>query len=216
MATNRYANGKIYRLVNSVDNEEYVGSTCGKLSKRKSEHKGLAKIQTTRRVYQHLNEVGWESVEIVLIEEYPCQNKMELERRERYWIEEMKPSLNKNVPTRTAKEFQTKYYIDNADKICEAKAKYYAENQDKMRERRAKYYAENSDKERERIAKWQTENAEKVREHQAKWYDENAEKVRERARERQAKCRAENPEKMREINARYRAKKKAEREASTS
>lgn len=40
---NRYKNGKIYRLVNSVDDEFYVGSTCLPLAKRKSTHKSEAK-----------------------------------------------------------------------------------------------------------------------------------------------------------------------------
>ena len=183
----RYANGKIYRLVNSVDNDEYVGSTCTSLAKRKSIHKKDARTQTTRRVYQHLNEVGWDNVDIVLIEEYPCENKMELEIKERYWIETLKPSLNKRVPTRSNQE-------------------YRQENADTIHEQRAKYRAENADKERERVAKWQVENADKVREKQAKWRAENADKERER----HAKYRAENCDKVREGRAKYR---EANREA---
>ena len=81
MATNRYANGKIYRLVNSVDNEEYVGSTCTPLAKSLYSHKIKAKQEVNRRVYSHLNKEGFDNVNIVLIEEYPCENKMELERK---------------------------------------------------------------------------------------------------------------------------------------
>jgi hypothetical protein len=51
------------------------------------------------------NEIGWENVSIVLIEAYPCDNKMEMERRERYWIELLKPSLNTVIPTRTREEY---------------------------------------------------------------------------------------------------------------
>jgi len=192
MATNRYSNAKIYRLVNSVDSEEYVGSTCGKLSKRKSDHKTDAKRKPSRRVYQHLNEVGWDNVDIVLVEEYPCENKNQLERRERHWIETLKPSLNMYVPTRTLQE----YNADNASKFSEIKAKYYADNAENIRERVAKYYAENATKVREYQKKYNTENADKVRERQAKYREANREVIQARDRERYAK-------------------KKAEREAST-
>lgn len=161
MEDNRYANGKIYRLVNNVDSEEYVGSTCGKLSKRLYGHKSGAKKTPLMRVYSHLNEVGWDNVKIVLVEEYKCENKMELERRERYWIESLKPSLNMNVPTRSVKE----WCVDNADKMRKNLAKYRAENPDKVRESSAKYRAENPDKRRETCAKYRENNREKLLEY---------------------------------------------------
>lgn len=100
MNMNRYANGKIYRLVNNVDDQFYVGSTCMPLAKRKSDHKSRAKQRPDSHVYKHLNTVGWDNVKIILIEEYKCENKMELEKRERYWIEELEAPLNTNIPTR--------------------------------------------------------------------------------------------------------------------
>jgi hypothetical protein len=35
-----YENGKIYKLVNEVDDEIYIGSTTVRLCNRKSKHKG--------------------------------------------------------------------------------------------------------------------------------------------------------------------------------
>lgn len=97
MAKSRYQNGMIYRLVNDVDDEEYIGSTCMPLSKRKAVHKSSAKTMTTP-VYVHLNSIGWSSVKIILLEKYPCSEKCYLLMRERYWIEERKPSLNRLTP----------------------------------------------------------------------------------------------------------------------
>tara|TARA_R110000823_G_scaffold36288_1_gene99188 strand:+ start:373 stop:846 length:474 start_codon:yes stop_codon:yes gene_type:complete len=94
-----YGNGKIYKLVNNVDDKIYVGSTCSTLSKRKGNHKSSAKHKDYT-VYRHLNEVGWENVNIVLIEECECKNKDELHKRERYFIDELKPDLNINLPNR--------------------------------------------------------------------------------------------------------------------
>ena len=91
---NRYNNGKIYKLVNSVDSEIYIGSTCMPLAKRKSGHKGFSKRNPNRRVYQHLNQVGWRNVRIILIEEVQAQNKDQLLSREQHYIDLLQPSLN--------------------------------------------------------------------------------------------------------------------------
>lgn len=198
----RYKNGKIYRLVNNVDEEFYVGSTCGRLAKRKSDHKTKARKDTARRVYEHLNKVGWGNVDIVLVEEYACENKNQLERRERHWIETLKPSLNRAVPTRTNKEWKTenadkvresgaKYRAENADKELERHTKYRAENAEKVRESRAKYWEANRENERERNAKYRAENAEKERERCAKYREANRDAINARAREQRAQKKAE-------------------------
>lgn len=184
---NRYAKGKIYRLVNSVDGEEYVGSTCDTLPKRKCKHKDNAKKKPTRRIYEHLNAIGWDNVDIVLIEEYPCNNKMELERRERHFIEVLKPTLNKSIPTRTMKE----YYTDNVDKIRE----YCQQNKDKIKERQRKYYQQNKDKINEKHREYRQQNKDKIKESTREYEQQNKDKIKERKRE-------------------YRLRKKAEREAS--
>jgi len=104
-----YKLGKIYKLVNNVDNEIYVGSTCSSLAKRKAEHKIRSKRKcTNRKVYKHCNEVGWENVGIVLIEKYPCDDKSELFKRERFYYDLLNPSLNMNSPKRS-KQDKKKY-----------------------------------------------------------------------------------------------------------
>lgn len=102
---NKYQTGKIYKLVNTVDDDIYIGSTHHPLTVRLSLHKSHRKIKNSK-VYQHLNEIGIENVRIELIEDYPCTSKKELEDRERYWIENMKPALNKNIPSRTKEEMR--------------------------------------------------------------------------------------------------------------
>lgn len=140
MADNRYKNGKIYRLVNDVDDEFYVGSTCLSLPKRLYYHK-----QDARRgilpAYQHFNNVGWENVKIILIEEYACDNKMELERQERKWIEELKPTLNKVVPTRTRQEYRN----DNREVLREKKKQYYESNKETINQKNRLYHERNKD-----------------------------------------------------------------------
>lgn len=137
---NRYANGKIYRLVNSVDDEIYVGSTCTTLAKRLGQHKDKMKETPHRRIYTHIANIGgWQHFKMVLIELYPCKSKMELESRERHWIEQLKPSLNKAIPTRPRKE----WVEENKDKMVEYKKVYAQVNANKIKEYKKNYYENN-------------------------------------------------------------------------
>ena len=52
-----YDNGKIYKLVNNVDDKIYVGSTCNLLRVRKNQHKIKSKGKPDRRIYNHLNQL---------------------------------------------------------------------------------------------------------------------------------------------------------------
>lgn len=139
MATDsRYANGKVYKLVNDVDEEIYVGSTCLPLRKRMYFHKNDAKKKTDRRVCQHLDKVGFENVHIILIENFACNSKEELLARERHWIETLKPSLNKVVPLRTDAEYREAH----KDKIHKQQREYHEANKDAINARRREYHRE--------------------------------------------------------------------------
>jgi hypothetical protein len=204
-------NGKIYRLINTIDNDEYIGSTCNRLSHRLSVHKCHAKTKREIKVYKHLNEVGWDNVRIILIQEYPCQSKMELERQEAHWIRELKPSLNCKIPRRSKSELyldkkeeildkQKIYYEQNKDDIAQKSKVYREENKEVIRERKAKYREENKEVIRERKAKYCADNAEKVRCAKAKYYNENKEYFSKK----NETYRATNAENIREYQQQYR------------
>jgi hypothetical protein len=84
---NPYLNGKIYALVSESAGLIYYGSTIQRLSQRKGEH--------IRDYKNHLNRNGWkcssfdvlkqEDAKIILIEEFPCSSRLELEQREGHW-----------------------------------------------------------------------------------------------------------------------------------
>ena len=94
---NRYHTGKIYKLVNSVDDRIYIGSTATELSKRLYQHKMMARKRTEQKVYKELNTIGWENVRIIQIEAFRCETKQELLTREQYHMDLLKPDLNKNA-----------------------------------------------------------------------------------------------------------------------
>jgi hypothetical protein len=124
-----YKNGKIYKIVNDKLGLTYYGSTTQILSQRMGGHivakkrfdNGKCPNMTS---FQLLDG----NQKIYLVEKYPCNDKNELERRERYYIEN-NDCVNKCIPSRTNKE----YRIDNKDKIKQYQKEYDKNNKDKKK-----------------------------------------------------------------------------------
>ncbi len=92
-----YQNGKIYKIYNdTIPNKYYYGSTTQILTKRLYHHKSK-KNNTSSKILKN------ENMKIVLVELFPCNSKMELEKRERYYIKNNE-CINKNIPTRNLKK----------------------------------------------------------------------------------------------------------------
>jgi len=89
-----YQEGKIYKIVNDVDDEIYMGSTCNTLAKRWGEHKSHMNQKPDRKIYQKMVELGSEHFRIILVENYACNSKIELIAREEYWRKELNATLN--------------------------------------------------------------------------------------------------------------------------
>lgn len=85
---NKYQRSKIYQLVCN-DGYYYIGSTTQDLKKRLTNHKNLAD-SGVNKAYKYINSIGWNNVEIKLIEEYPCISKKELNEREKYYLTKSK------------------------------------------------------------------------------------------------------------------------------
>lgn len=145
----KYSNGRIYKLKNDIDNEIYIGSTIMKLSRRISKHRSVAKNNNNLKVYQHLNIIGWKHVKIVLIEKYPCADREELLKREDYWCDEMKPSLNINKPHRTKeyiKNYCKEYRKNNKAFVDGLNKKYYKKHRKDLMKKQKSYYDNNKQK----------------------------------------------------------------------
>lgn len=94
-----YPNGKIYRLVATGTDAQYIGSTCGDLEKRLYNHNwAVAHPGTQRQCTASLLYEGGRTVAIELIELFPCTTKAELLERERYWLERAPTAVNRNTP----------------------------------------------------------------------------------------------------------------------
>ena len=84
-----YSKGKIYKILNSIDDEIYVGSTIKTLSQRMASHRSLANFNPYNKLYKHMIDIGIDKFYIELVENYPCNDVYELRAREGYYIREI-------------------------------------------------------------------------------------------------------------------------------
>jgi len=105
-----YSKACIYKIVcrDPEIKDCYVGSTTN-LIKRRSQHKCACNSENSkgynRYKYQFIRENGgFDNWQVLEIEKVDCKSKEELLRRERYYVEKLHASLNKNIPNRTKKE----------------------------------------------------------------------------------------------------------------
>ena len=117
-----YQNSKIYKLVNDeLPDLIYYGSTTQPLFKRLYQHKDKYNTSSSKLLFEKGN------VKIILCENFPCNCKEELIKKEREYIENNN-CINKRIPSRTKKE----YNEDNKEKINEYKKEYYENNKEKL------------------------------------------------------------------------------------
>ena len=120
-----YKNGKIYTIRSHNTDKFYIGSTCSTLTKRFSEHNRKWNDTTVREIFTY------QRCYIELLELYPCNSKIELNKRVGELIRLHKDKCvniqRKEHPLtdEEKKEKQKQYRIDNKEEIKErAKEKY--------------------------------------------------------------------------------------------
>ena len=131
-----YSKAKIYKIVNDIDDDTYIGATCQALSKRMAEHRKSMKSKRDNHIklYKKMNEIGVEHFKILLVEETPCENVEQLRAIEGDYIREL-GTLNSQIAGRTSgdyeKEFKERYYPskkiyrENSREILNEKNKEY-------------------------------------------------------------------------------------------
>lgn len=110
-------NSKIYKMTHPKTDDFYIGATTRSLKVRLSSHMCEAKKKPTT-VHKCFNKLGWEGVEMELLEDFPCESKRELAQRERYYFELLKPTLNKQHPCLTRNETIKKYAYKRIECPC--------------------------------------------------------------------------------------------------
>jgi len=163
----KYKNSKIYKLVSPHTDEIYIGSTVQRLCHRLSGHKRdcrEGKVITNKKLF----ELG--GVKIILIEDFPCDRKEELIKRERHYIENF-DCVNKVIPGRTPKE----YYQDHKEHLSKKSKIRYENNKEKIAEKTKEYREENKEKIAEKKKEYCEKNKEKVAQRKKEYYQANKE-----------------------------------------
>ena len=138
-----YNNSTIYKIISNNSDDIYIGSSVQNLRSRLAQHsrdfraynKGTYNKYCTS--YKIIEQGDYDIIEL---EKVCCNDKQELHKRERDWIERLE-CVNKNIPCRTKKE----YYLDNKDSILENRKDYYLDNKDSILENHKAYYLNNKD-----------------------------------------------------------------------
>jgi hypothetical protein len=173
MDTNKYQNGKIYKIVCDTLNLTYYGSTIqSTIARRLTGHiRSYKHYQNEKGPYTTSFELFENNnYNIFLVENFPCNSKDELLSRERFYIENNE-CVNKCIPTRTDKEWKesNKEHIKEFDKEWrEANKEYIKEKSKKWREANKEYI-------KEKAKEWREANKERVNEKNKEWREANKE-----------------------------------------
>jgi hypothetical protein len=141
-----YTKGKIYKIMCNETGEQYFGSTVQSLNKRIAEHRAKKNECSSKQIIDRGN------YQIILCENFACNNKEELLARERKWIDENE-CVNKKSPILSEDElnqYRKKYRENNKDIIKAYKQLWYYENKQKLQEKYKLYYDENKEQIKEK------------------------------------------------------------------
>lgn len=135
---NKYENGKIYTIRCKTDDSLiYVGSTIQPLHQRWAGHKKDSKNDI---LPFYKNIIKWEEWYIELYENFPCENREQLNKREGEIIR-LIGNLNYNIAGRNLQE----YYQDNKDKLKHNISVYKNDNKEKIDKSNKEYRQKNRD-----------------------------------------------------------------------
>ena len=149
-----YAKTQIYKIVSKDSNitNFYIGSTTN-WTKRKQNHKVSCNNENDKKynlqIYQIIrSNGGFENFNMILVEDYPCENRRQVEQREQHWKDLLKPDMNMvNCANyefnkyKNPKEYNKEIYEKNKETMKE----YRRNNKDKLREYKKEYYQINKE-----------------------------------------------------------------------
>ena len=146
-----YLNSKIYKIICKNDDIEscYVGATTN-FNQRKNNHRMTCNNENAKnhntKLYRFIRENGgWDNWKMVLIEDYSCEDKTELRKKEREVMESLEADLNTNKPYVSKAELNKTsldYYHANKETIKLKRGDYFKEYNERTKKQRKEYYEE--------------------------------------------------------------------------
>ena len=175
-----YSKGKIYTIRNkNNENLIYIGSTTEKyLSTRFNKHKSQYHCSLYNYINNPDNNTNWNDWYIKLYEEFPCENKLQLCKKENEIIRE-KATINKiGYRTEKMKKEQEKEYREkNKEKIAEKVKEWSENNREKILAKKAEYNENHKEYKLNYMKKKYLEKKEEIKEKVKEWRENNKEKI---------------------------------------
>ena len=124
--------------------EIYIGSTHDKIERERDHKKDCnnenRETHYNLKVYIFIRDNGgWDNWKFEVIEEFPCENDIELRIQEQYYYDLLNPLLNSQRPYVSEEErkeynknYDAKYKKDNKEYYKEIYAKYYIDNREEI------------------------------------------------------------------------------------
>ncbi len=175
----KYNNSKIYKIepiIEHAQHEIYIGSTtkerlCQRMAYHRGDYKAYKKGNRGKiMAFDLFDKYGIENCQIILIEEYKCNNKDELTSREANFIRNTE-CINKVIPDRDKKEY-------NAQETRKAYYKQYREKNTEARRVYEKEYREdNKEIIKQKIREYYEYNKETINEKKKEHYQGNKEEI---------------------------------------
>jgi hypothetical protein len=171
-----YSKTIIYKIIN-YDCPElvYVGSTTN-FTKRKQHHKDAVFNQNSLshnlKIYKTIRENGgWDCWKMIVICEYPCDNKRQAELEEDKYMMELKANLNMNRASRTMKQ----HYEDNKENIKDKKKQDYKDNKGNIKDYNKQWRENNKDKLKDYNKQYNDDN----KDQRKQYYMDNKDQIKE-------------------------------------
>ena len=204
-----YKKTVIYKIQNNeLDELLYVGHTTH-FRNRKVCHKRNCnnpndKEKYNLKLYQTIRDNGgWDAFSMVVIKEFPCENKRQAEAEEDRVMREMKSSLNMKRAFETPEEryerrlkYGIKWRKDNEECLKEKNKIYYQENTERIKDSAKEYRQKNINEIKEKQKKYRQKNMVELKNYIQIYQQENKEHLKEYKREHYLK----NKDKLNEKN----------------
>lgn len=141
--------GKIYTIKSHQTELVYIGSTFQELPDRLYKHEFDNKryINGTFGFVSSFDILQYNDYYIELLEDYPCQNRKQLTKREGELIRQNNNCVNKKIEGRTRKE----WIEDNKEQIKQKKKEYREKNKEQIKQQKKEYYEKNKEKRKRQI-----------------------------------------------------------------
>jgi hypothetical protein len=171
----KYSRGKIYQIVCNKTGLVYVGSTieptlCRRLAGHVKNYRhyltGLSHYVTSYKIIEN------EDYQILLLENYSCESKDQLTKKEGEYIRTM-TCVNKNIPGRSVKE----WYHDNKEIVLKKTAEYYRANKEVRSIKASEYHEVHKEEINQRKKEYYKENRDKINQRHIEYYKTNKEEI---------------------------------------